>query len=721
MTVVESDEIALPILQIGNEQSFTPEENIYLLVRYLAGRCDGARQQDGTGYNKLHAEFGAKLAELPFEAWSDRQLWAARKMLQTYSRTQLADWWTYVPEIPEPPKDSTRRDLNYEAWKRKQDPTWQPPQQFRRLVMTTVDGKEVIELQQSYDPNLISRIKDIPQRRYIADRKVWIVPIHLDTLEAISNFATEFGYEIAPDVERHIDTLIEGYANRVELSHSSDGEYDIALPDGLALYPFQKTGVQYAVETKNCLIADQMGLGKTVQGLLTVSITDSFPVIVVVPASGKGHWAREAEKWIPGLNVAILTGRQPVSLLDAENKCRFDMLIVNYDILDGWKDALVELQPKAIIADECHKVKNQKSTRSKAVWHIIERVPDMRRIFMSGTPVVNRPMEFWTMIRMLGYSDQFGGMGQYKWRYDNEYRGRLEELNTRARSYFMIRRLKRDVLKELPEKQRITEPVEIDNKKEYAEAERDIAGYFAQKAVEDEEYEKRKLGFFHDAFAQGLPADEIEKFVKEQMDQAYSADYNRAYAIASRAQELLRWEGLKQLAVKGKMAAVEAWLDEFLESDEKLVVFATHTHIIERLARRYNAPYIRGDVKSEERDIRVARFQNDPNCRLIIGNIQAMGEIITLTAASNVAFIEFGWNPKDHDQAEDRCHRIGQKDSVTVWNLVAEGTIDEEISALIEKKRMIVDSIQDGAGLDVQKEFMKELRESLERRINGRS
>jgi SWI/SNF-related matrix-associated actin-dependent regulator 1 of chromatin subfamily A len=126
--------------------------------------------------------------------------------------------------------------------------------------------------------------------------------------------------------------------------------------------------------------------------------------------------------------------------------------------------------------------------------------------------------------------------------------------------------------------------------------------------------------------------------------------------------------------------------------------------------------FIHGQVQVDKRQPLVDRFQTDPKCRLIVGNMIAMGEGLTLTASSNVAFIEFGWNPKTHDQAEDRCHRIGQHDSVMVWNLVAENTIDEEIVALIEEKRQIVNAIQDGVGADSQRQMMEDLAARMEAR-----
>ena len=711
--VSEAREPLLPLLQIGAEQAFTPEEAVAVMCRYLAGRCDGARLPDGQGFNKIHSAFGIQMSQTPVQFWTDRQAWAVYRMLSVYKNTQLKGMWELIPPIPEPVNPNAEREEAYRQWRQKKEPTWTPQPTFRKMVITTVSGKPYIELQQNYDPALIERIKMLPQRKYNQEQKCWVVPIHLDSLEAVTSFAMEYGYEIDPAVEAAITQTMEQFEARIELSHASDGDYHVALPDGLELYPFQKIGVQYAESVGNVLIADQMGLGKTVQGLMTLAVTESYPTIVLCPASLKHNWFRETQKWLPGKRVAILNGGQSQSLLRRDGTSMFDVVIINYDILGKWLDELIAIGPKALIADECHAVKSPKALRTKNVKALIDAVPLMRRIFLSGTPVVNRPMEFWTLIVLLGYGKEFGGLMEYKRRYENAWQSRLQELNTRARTYFMIRRLKVDVLKELPDKQRTMVPIDITNRKEYDEAVANIAGYFAQKKIEGEEYHSVKASLLVQAISQGMMGDEGMKWVNAEMNKQFGADYNRAFLIAAQNEELLRWEALKQLAVEGKMAGVYQWLDEFMESDEKLVVFGLHTSVIERIARRYNAPYIHGGVKIEHRQYHVDRFQEQDNVRMIVGNMQAMGEGLTLTAASNVAFVEFGWNPKTHDQAEDRCHRIGQKDAVMVWNLTAEQTIDEELAAMIEKKRMVTEAIQDGAGQVSQMDMMKELRASL--------
>jgi SNF2 family DNA or RNA helicase len=157
---------------------------------------------------------------------------------------------------------------------------------------------------------------------------------------------------------------------------------------------------------------------------------------------------------------------------------------------------------------------------------------------------------------------------------------------------------------------------------------------------------------------------------------------------------------LKQLAAQGKLAALFEWIESFLESGEKLVLFATHQNIVDAVAERFGALKITGETPQEQRQKIVDKFQIDPETKLVVMNMRAGGVGLTLTAASNVAFFELGWTPADHNQAEDRCHRIGQQNSVNVWYLLANQTIDEEIHQLIEAKRTVVDAATEGGEME---------------------
>jgi SNF2 family DNA or RNA helicase len=219
----------------------------------------------------------------------------------------------------------------------------------------------------------------------------------------------------------------------------------------------------------------------------------------------------------------------------------------------------------------------------------------------------------------------------------------------------MIRRKKEDVLKELPEKERSFVPLELSNKAIYEQAEANFIDYIRQMKG------------------------------------------NKAAQRASRAEQLAEIETLKQVAVKGKMKATIQWIKDFLNSEEKLVVFATHKETISMLMDEFSdiAVKIDGSTTGNRKDIE-QKFQKDPGTRLFIGNIDAAGTGLTLTAASNVAILELPWTPGKLEQAIDRVHRIGQKGNVVAHFLLALNTIEQTIAGMLDKKRRVVDSAVDG-------------------------
>jgi SWI/SNF-related matrix-associated actin-dependent regulator 1 of chromatin subfamily A len=304
-------------------------------------------------------------------------------------------------------------------------------------------------------------------------------------------------------------------------------------------------------------------------------------------------------------------------------------------------------------------------------------------ITMSGTPFKNKPAEIFNAISITDpsiFPSKRNFLFQYCSPYHNgfgwDFSGHSNdnELHQRLMSTVLIRRLKKDVMKELPDKSYSFIPMELSNEKEYRGAEKDfIAFVMNQKGME-------------------------------------------AAIRASNAESLAKIEALKQLAVKGKTEKAISWISDFLETEEKLVVFATHKSVIEDLMTEFGevAVKIDGSVSMKERQKAVDDFQNNPKVRLFVGNIQAAGVGITLTAASNVAFLELPWSPSDLSQAEDRCHRMGQKDAVGVYYLLAVGTIEEKIAKLLDNKRKVVDAILDGRSTEQESLLMEIMKEYTE-------
>jgi hypothetical protein len=190
---------------------------------------------------------------------------------------------------------------------------------------------------------------------------------------------------------------------------------------------------------------------------------------------------------------------------------------------------------------------------------------------------------------------------------------------------------------------------------------------------------------------------------------------NAKIAATLRAQRLAQLGALQRLAARGKLHAALAWIHDFLASGEPLVVFARHVEVQQAVLERFpGAAHLLGADSTLRREEAVRAFQSDDGPQLVICATRVAAQGITLTRASNVCFLELEWTPAMHDQAEDRCHRIGQRDAVTAWYLLAAATIDETMAELIQRKRAIVSAVTEGRRLDgdgLVAEVVRELRD----------
>ncbi len=469
------------------------------------------------------------------------------------------------------------------------------------------------------------------------------------------------------------------------------------------LYKYQIEGVHF-LEQKNgrALIADEMGLGKTVQALSWLKLHPEFSkVLVICPASLKINWQREAEKWAL-LDMEILNGTTP-------HKIKSNDVIINYDILSYWEKHLKLKQFDVIIFDEAHYIKNNKAKRTKAFKRLVKSVP--RLIALTGTPIENKPIEIYNIVKVIDpsifpdatdFAVEFCGAKKTRFGWDKNGATNTLKLNKILSNSIMIRRKKVDVLKDLPEKQIIKVPFEINNRIEYDQAETEFVEFLKKKfntenLTEEILEELKQFAKRNDIeVSEELTTDEI-RLIKE----------HKFERIAS-APVLAQIELLKQLAVKGKIDQVIEWIENFLESGEKLVVFAVHKKVVSQLMEKFKhiAVKVDGSVSQKQRQEAVDKFQKDVKTRLFIGNIKAAGVGITLTAASNAAIIEFPWSPGELNQAADRIHRITQTKQVTIRNLVGESTIEEKIITLLKKKEKVITKILDGKQYEDQSILM---------------
>jgi SNF2 family DNA or RNA helicase len=632
-------------------------------VRALAGVCDGALKRDDQGFNGRDTRFGQSLAAIPHDDWSIRQLATAHKMLATY-RGQLAGFGIDYAALRAPDAEVA---IQKAAWAARRQATEASttvagPKVANKIVRDTVKtGRFLVTFE--YNGSLIASLKALGLKAFKADNGQWTWPVYDDKAPKVAHLFAGFeGVEL-------FEALAAKKAANQEASRAASGvEIDLPGLNG-KLLPFQVAGIRYAVENKRVFIADEMGLGKTLQGLATVEALAAYPAVFVVPASLKINWLREAAKWFPARRFEVLDGRNAVPSGKAEG------YIVNYELLratsvkEGQRTRLVptglaarlaDLGLKALVADESHKVKDKKAAQSKGVKALAQGV-DVR-LLLTGTPIKNRPIELAHQLDVLGRLGEFGGFLNFAKRFANAHQTRfgwdftgssnLGELNERLRSSCYVRRLKADVLPELPPLRETKVYLPIDNEVEYRRAEADFVEWLRATAG------------------------------------------NEKAAAASRAEQLVRVNGLRQLAVKGKLAAIKAWVEDgFVAQDKKLVLFAHHLSAQTLLRDEFQAPAIRGDMTREAIEADKARFA-DGDATVIVCSLLAGGVGHTLHAngkCSSVALGELGWTPADVEQAAARVHRIGQTaESVDAYWLLGIGTIDETMAEMIEAKAEVI-------------------------------
>ena len=647
-------------------------------ISRMDAACDGAVDLDGMGFNGVDSPFGKKLARMP--VWTPRQARAAWKMLRKYTG-QLAAYGIEYAAIPEPPAVDNA----------------QQPLAPRRIVFNA-EGKCLV-VSFPYDGALVSAVKALPRRKFDGATKTWTVPLLASCALGIATMAAENDFDMDEGTQDWLATVSEEAEANAKLSRAHEAEamskdVEARLAElRLPLRPFQKAAVAYALRNRRILIGEEQGLGKTIEALATIHAAGAYPAVIVCPASLKFNWEKEARKFLPlSVTVRVLNGKSA--------DVSASIYVLNYDVLGKHIDALIALKPQAVVCDESHYIKSYRARRSELATKLLAVAP--MRLLLTGTPVLNRPQELISQIKALGRLDDFGGFWNFASRFCNAHRtqygwdmsgaANLEELNSTLRRSMYVRHLKSEVLTELPEKQYATVSLPLENRAEYDRAEADVVSWYAEQATRDEEFL---------ASLKGLDKDERKARIRERQDEAEQK--------AQQAESLVRIEALKQLSARLKMPAVIEWVESFLESGEKLVLFAHHKSIVKELSAHFKAPSITGETPLMNRQAAVDRFQTDPNCKLIVLNIQAGGVGLTLTASSNVAFCEFAWNPGTMDQSSDRVHRIGQRNAVMVTNLVGEETIDEWIIDLIEQKRVVVTAATEGTPMGEQTSVLAEL------------
>jgi SNF2 family DNA or RNA helicase len=540
-----------------------------------------------------------------------------------------------------------------------------------------------------YRREVVDFIRTFPSKRFDPNRVVWEISATPGNLEKILALVQDFGFSEGKDFQKGLSLIKEEIKKRLENIEASKKAHSEINIEGLKgeLRPFQKAGVEYAMKNKRVFIADEMGLGKTIQAIATIQAERLFPSLIVCPASLKWNWKIEFEKWLNDIKVKVLNGRNKKEDFDA------DVLIINYDVLQKNLEELLQREIKCVVFDEFHYTKSGKAQRSKAALQIASKSEYV--LGLTGTPVLNRPAELINPLKILRRLDEFGGFWKFATRYAGAFRGRfgivmngaenLDELNEKLRERCYIRRNKKDVLTELPDKQISEIYVDLSNRKEYERAESELVNYLVEQALKEKEFIESIKGLSED----------------EQLVAKHERAMSKEMKIR-RAEHLVKIEALKQVSARGKLEAVTEWIDNFLESEEKLVVFATHKEIIQAITEKYKCKSITGETATEERQRIVEDFQENKETKLIVLNLKAGGVGLTLTQASNLIFVELGWTPADHQQAEDRIHRIGQKNVANIYYFLGKDSIDEYIYQVLQDKKQVVNATTEGGEIEAE-------------------
>lgn len=485
----------------------------------------------------------------------------------------------------------------------------------------------------------------------------------------------------------------------VKLSNITQATRDYSEPMFTKLYQFQKEGVEYAVSKRGrCLIGDEMGVGKTIQAIaVSVLYRSDWPCVILCPASLKYNWKNEIVTWADDYVV-----ESEVQVIETSGDRLYNTskyIIVSYETAKKtiMLDKIKNCNSNIVIADEAHYLKSRDSIRSKTLIPFISS--KKRVLLLSGTPALSKPVELWNLLQVIR-PDLFKDFKPFGERYcgpkmsnfgtqRREYNGSENrmELNFVLRNV-MIRRLKKEVLTELPSKNRMKRLIESDPK-----IIRQISQLKRSAGMDSSSFDRILSNY-----AKNLNEGGANKVLKSNDTQSI---ISKMYALAAEA----------------KLPAVCKFLDTFLDYPKKFVVFGHHKKMldgIEEHLKKNKQKYMRidGSTSAKIRNSNVEKFQSDKSgIKFAVLSITACAEGLTLTASSTVIFTELFWTPAKLMQAEDRVHRISQVENVDIYYLIGKDTLDSSIFSKVKEKFETTSEIMDG--LRMRKYEVKTSREPL--------
>ena len=521
-----------------------------------------------------------------------------------------------------------------------------------------------------------SEYKELPEFKVIDLSPIPMLPLEVSTK------AEEINYI------KYRETITKSNkksTKEIKLDFTKDPQKSIdSLSDKFlqALYDFQKDGIKFGIERKGrILLADEMGVGKTVQAIgIALMYKEEWPVLIICPSSLKFVWRDEILKWIPDINDDKINIQIFKSSKDYF-KCGVKIYIMSYDLTVKLEDKITEKNFKFIIADEAHYMKSPDAKRTKCLMPIIKR--SKRVILITGTPILAKPVELYPLLTMLR-PDLFHNFKEFGNRYCDPKRNFFgmdwtgssnpKELNYILR-HIMIRRLKKEVMNQLPPKKRQKVEIQTDPK---VIKQIQAINLSSEKIIE-------KINELNNSQINPNPANYVNPEKPENDNENLLNLFNKVYNLSAEA----------------KISGVKEYIHYLIDNKCKFLIFAHHMKMldgIEEEVKKLKVDYIRidGKVKLEKRQEYVYKYQHDETCLVAILSITACYTGITLTAASTVVFSELHMTPAIMIQAEDRAHRIGQEhECVNIHYLYGPDTIDEVLFRMLNQKQNIFSNTLD--------------------------
>ena len=595
------------------------------------------------------------------------------------------------------------------------------------ITFQLVDEKRVdVNLSFFPEPNIISIFRE-HQTNYIQEIKEWTLPFtnYISLFNTLMNLRI---FKLNPIPANTIDIMFEKKLEQLKFLNQPDNnskskkviyiiDYtsDIQNPPKLNdlpkallknLYRFQKQGIIFGIKKySRLLIADEMGVGKTVQAIgLSCLYQKDWPVLVICPSSLKFAWRDEITLWLG----EVLKKDEVQVIKHSKNEFKEDKkyYIISYDLSVRMIDKIIEKKFNYIIADEAHYLKSRSAKRTMSLTPILQR--SKRVVLLTGTPILAKPMEIFSLLHILR-PDKFKGFKEFGTRYcdpkmlpfgliDWSGSSNSRELNS-ILNKLMIRRLKKDVLSQLPPKKRQKIEIATDSK-----VIKRLKIFMEKSSKKFEEL----LGTQIELDKLGINAEDINISNKKEKDSDNKSKDNEEESILNKFNKAYSMTG------EAKLPGIRDYVNYLVDNSCKFLIFAHHSEVldaIEDVIIDDKIGYIRidGKVAIDKRQDLVNKFQTDEECLVAILSITACATGLTLTKASTVVFAELHFTPSIMIQAEDRAHRIGQDAGcVNIHYLVGEDTLDVLLFRKLNEKQNIVSTTLDNKSKDLNVTKIKE-------------